>query len=170
MQSSNNSNILILEDDPDQMRALVSLAQGELRKIIEDEDTDDQQKRRIQEIRIIKVNNTGSLKAAVSTHKNVLLAVLDCNTPDTKDGVTHDQLVKTNHIITGQHNAVDIVTKHIPNTPITLISSLDRFNRTVNRYYESKHNLTINFKRKSDPAGIAKNVERYLRAYLESIE
>jgi len=170
MQSSYHSSILILEDDPDQMRLLVNLAQSELKKVIEDENTSDQQKQRILDIRIIKVNNTNALEKAVSTHKNILLAVLDCNAPDTKDGVAHDQLVKTNHVVTGQHNSVDIVTKHIPDTPITLISSLDRFHRTVNRYYERNQNLMISFKRKNDPAGIAKNVERHLRDHLDSIE
>jgi len=64
---------------------------------------------------------------------------------------------------------VDIITKQLPDTPITLVSSLDRFSRTVNRYYENKYNLRINFIRKSDLSAIAKNFERHLREYLRSI-
>lgn len=168
MNSANNSNILILEDDPDQMRLLVSLAGGEIKKIIDDENVSDKQRQKISIMQIIKVNNIGSLENAVIKHKEVLLAILDCNAPDTKDGVAHDQLIKTNHIVTGQHRSVDIVTEHLPATPITLISSLGRFQRTVNRYYASKHNLNINFIRKSEPSAIAENISGHLKAYLDS--
>ncbi|MBL4670912.1 MAG: hypothetical protein JKX81_01530 [Arenicella sp.] len=164
-----NSNILILEDDLDQMKFLVSLTRSEMRKIISDETTSDRQRRRIRGIQIIKVSNTNSLRKAASMYKNVLLAVLDCNAPDTKGGTAHDQLVKTKHLVTGQHSAVDIATVNLPDTPITLISSFDRFHRTVNRYYESKHDLTIEFVRKNDPAKISENIEHHLTRYLNSI-
>jgi len=166
---NNNSNILILEDDLDQMRLLVTLAQNEIIKITDDDSVNDTQKQRIKDVGIIKVSNTNSLEKAALIHKNVLLTVLDCNAPDNKGGVAHDQLVKTNHKITGQHHSVDIITKQLPDTPITLVSSLDRFSRTVNRYYENKYNLRINFIRKSDLSAIAKNFERHLREYLRSI-
>lgn len=168
--NKNNSNILILEDDADQMLFLVDLAQSEVKKIISDKNISDRQRQAIKEIRIIKVSDINSLKKAVSTHKNIMLAILDCNTPDAKGSAPHDQLVKTNYRITGQHKSVDVVIKHIPDTPITLISSLDRFQRTVYRYYENKYILSINFIRKSDSSGISENFEHYLREYLTSIK
>ena len=166
---NNNSNLLILEDDLDQMDLLIDLARSEIKRIMDDETISGQQRQTVTEIGIIKVSNIDSLQKAVSIHKNIFLAVLDCNTPDTKDSPAHDQLVKTNHRITGQHRSVDIVTQHLPNTPITLISSLNRFQRTVNRYYESKHNLRMKFIRKSDPLGVTKNIEYHLKEYLSSI-
>lgn len=101
------------------------------------------------------------------THKNVFLAILDCNVPDKKGANAHDQLIKTNHIITGQHTSVDIVTEHLPGTPITLTSSLNRFQRTVNRYYESKFNLSIDFIKKNDPTRIRKNIEHSLNRLMK---
>jgi hypothetical protein len=164
-----NSHIIILEDDPDQMEFLVGLAQRELKKILSDETISDRQWRGIKRIKIIKVNNTSSLQKAASMYKDVLLAMLDCNAPDTKGGAAHDQLVKTKHIVTGQHSAVDIMTANLPDTPITLISSFDRFHRTVNRYYESKHDLSIQFVRKSDTVKISENIQHHLTTYLNSI-
>ena len=168
--SNNNSNILILEDDLDQMDLLSHFALSEINRLIDDENTYDEQRQKIKKTRIIKVNSIDSLKKAVTLHKRVLLAVLDCNTPDAKGGVSHDQLVKTSRGITGQHKAVDIVTEHLPGTPITIISSMDRFQRIVNKHYASKHNLSINFIRKNDPMGIRENIRYYLREYLESVD
>ncbi|MFQ3245480.1 MAG: hypothetical protein ACI9SP_002128 [Arenicella sp.] len=102
-------------------------------------------------------------------HKDLLLAVLDCNAPNTKGGAAHDQLVKTKHVIAGQHSAVDIMITNLPDTPITLISSFYRFHRTVNRYYESKHDLTIGFVGENEPAKISNNIKHHLTQYLSSI-
>lgn len=164
-----NSSILILEDDPDQMAFLVSLALAEIKNIMSNKSTSDRQRNIIKGIQVLKVSNTNSLQKAVSVHKDVLLAVLDCNAPDTKGGAAHDQLVKTKHVITGQHSAVDIMITNLPDTPITLISSFDRFRRTVNRYYESKHDLTIGFVRKNEPTKISNNIKHHLTQYLNSI-
>ena len=164
-----NSNIIILEDDLDQMELLVSLAHTEIKRIMSDEGYTESQQQRAKGIRIIKVSNINSLRKAASTYKNVLMAVLDCNAPDIKGGNASDQLVKTNYIITGQHNAVDIMIANLPDTPITLTSSFDRFHRTVNRYYESKFDLTIEFVRKNEPANISKNIEHHLTKYVNSI-
>lgn len=168
--SQTNSKILILEDDSDQMDLLVSFAQSEIKKLSDDENINDEQRHKIENIKIIKVSNISSLQQAVSMHKDVLLAVLDCNTPDTKGGVSHDQLVKTNHRITGQHRAVDIVTDYLPDTPITIISSLDRFRIIVHKYYESKHSLNINFVSKAEPLGVRRNIRSYLREYLSAAD
>lgn len=167
MKNSDNPNILILEDDHDQMALLVDFAVSEIRKFINDENINDQQRQQIKKTRIIKVNDINSLQKAVSVHRNVIMAILDCNTPDIKGRAAHDQLVKTNHIVTGQHKAVDIVTKHLPGTTITMTSSMDRFQRIINKYYESKHNLSINFIRKSNPSKLKRNIEQSLREYLE---
>ena len=168
--SNNNSNILILEDDLDQMDLLSHFALSEINRLIDDENTFGEQRQKIDSIKVIKVSNFESLQKTVAKHKRVLLAVLDCNTPDTEGGVPHDQLVKTSRGITGQHKSVDIVTEHLPGTPITIISSMDRFQRIVNKYYASKHNLSINFIRKNDPMGIRENIRYYLREYLESVD
>jgi hypothetical protein len=146
------------------MLFLVDLARSEITKIMQDENTSERQKLKIKGIQIIKVSNISSLQRAVSTHKDVLLTILDCNAPDAKGGAPHDQLIK-NHIVTGQHKAVDIVTKYIQNTPITLISSLHRFHRTVNRYYEKKYNLRIKLCVKMNQLG-SKKISRYLNEYL----
>lgn len=163
--SDSNPSILILEDDLEQMELLVNFALTEINKLIVHENTNDDQRQKMKTVNIIKVSNINSLKKAVSIHKGIFLAVLDCNTPHTKTSASDDQLVKTNHVITGQHKPVDIVTKHLPDTPITLISSMDRFQRIVNRYYESKHNLNINFIRKSNPKKIQSNIGFHLREY-----
>ncbi len=159
-------NILVLEDDVDQMDLLVDFALSEIKSLIDDESTSEEHKEKLKNIRVLKTSNIRSLQRAVSIHKDVLLAVLDCNTPDDKGGKAHDQLVKTNHKITGQHRSVDIVTEHLPDTPITMISSSDRFRTIVNRHYESKHNLSINFIGKRDALRIRKNIEYFLKRFL----
>ena len=170
MTSPNKSPaILIVEDDLDQMDLLVSFALSEIKALMDDENTNEQQSQNLKDIKILKVNNINTLEKAVRVYKNVLLAVLDCNIPDTKDGASHDQLVKTNHRITGQHKSVDIVTKHLPDTPITIISSLNRFQRTVSRYYKSEHDLNINFIPKNDQLMINRNIGHYVRQYLTSL-
>lgn len=166
MSSNSSPNILLLEDDTDQMDLLVNFALSEITKLIDDENTNEEQRQRIRGIQIIKIANINSLQQAVSVHKEVLLAILDCNIPDNKGSAPHDQLIKTNHVITGQHRPVDIVTENLPDTPITIISSMDRFQKIVYQYYESKHSISINFIRKNDQSMIERNIGYYLRQYL----
>jgi len=162
-------NILIVEDDSDQMDLLADFALSEIQKLVDDENMSAEQRENVKRVQIIKVGNVDSLQKAVSIYQNVLLAVLDCNIPDTKDGASHDQLVKTNHRITGQHKPVDIVTEHLPGTPITMISSLNRFQKIVSQYYESNYSLNINFISKTDQLMIKRNIGYYLRQYLRCV-
>ena len=155
--------ILILEDDQDQMDLLTALTLGEAQKLLNDTSIDDSRKQNIKNVNIISVGDINSLHKAVLVYKNVLLAILDCNVPDTKHTPAHDQLIKTNHRITGQHKAVDLVVKNLPETPIAITSSWDRFRIIVGRYYQSKYNLTINFVRKSDMNGFKKYIEIRLK-------
>ena len=166
----NNPIILILEDDPDQMDLLADFALGEIQKLMDDERLDDEKRQKIDSIKVIKANNIKDLQAASTMHTRAIFALLDCNTPDSKGKASHDQLVKTNHSITGQHRAVDIVTEHLPDTPITIISAMDRFQRIVNKYYASKHSLTIHFVRKNDPVGIQRHFQYYLNEYLDAAD
>ncbi len=168
--SSSDPNILILEDDPDQMDLMISFALGEINKLMDDENTSDKQKQKLKSIQIIKVVDIRSLERTVSVYKGSLLAVLDCNVPDAKGGKSHDQLVKTNYKITGQHKPVDIVTEHLPNTPITMISSLNRFQRIVSQYYKSEYDLSLNFIGKSDQSMIKRNIGYYLRQYIKTLD
>ena len=169
MNPDNAFNILILEDDPDQMDLLTNFALNEIKKFIDDDNTNDQLKPALRNIRIIRVTNYSALQKVVTEHKNVLLALLDCNIPDTKTSAPHDQLVKTGHKITGQHKSVDLVTKHLPDTPITMISSLIRFQVLVTQYYNINFNLNINFIRKADQLIIKKNIRYYIRQYLKTV-
>jgi len=156
-----------MEDDPDQMGLLVDFAQTEIKSTIENEHTSEEQKTTLSNVKIITVTNISSLSKAVLLHDNVLLAILDCNTPDTRGGVPHDQFIKTNHSITGQHRAVDIVSSALPNTPITMISSMNRFQKIINIYYQKAHNLSINFIRKNDASIIQNNIGWYLRQFMK---
>lgn len=167
--STDNPTILIVEDDLDQMSLLVSFALSEVNKLIGDDGTNDKQRQKLKSIQILKISNINTLKKAVSIHKDVLLAVLDCNIPDTEDGTSHDQFIQTNNRITGQHKSVDIVTEHLPGTPITMISSLNRFQRIVTKYYESNHDLSINFIPKDNQLMFKENIEYYLRLYLAPV-
>lgn len=165
----NSLQILILEDDIDQMSILIDFTLDEIKKIARDVNTNDSQRKILKNLQIIKISNIDSLKKAVSKHKDIFFTVLDCNTPDTKGGVAKDQLITTNHIVTGQHKAVDLVTKYLPNAQITMISSLDRFQRIINSYYERTHDLNIRFVRKGDPLKIQKNIARHLKEHLKSV-
>lgn len=164
---SYDPTILIVEDDVDQKDLLVGFAESELKKILNDKKINDQQKQKIRKIKIISVKDIDSLQLAVSIHKKVVLATLDCNIPDVKGGAANDQFIKKNHVITGRHKSIDILIEHSPNTPITMISSLDRFKRIVTKYYKNKYNLDINFIRKKEALIIQGNIRYYLRQYME---
>ena len=169
-RSNNDPKVLILEDDHDQMDLLIDFAISEIKKLVDDKNTNEKQRQKLANIQILKVSNIEALQQAVEMHNVVLLAVLDCNTPDTEGGASHDQLVKTSRGITGQHRSVDIVTEHLPSTPITIISSMDRFQRIVNKYYASKHDLSINFIRKNAPPEIRRNIRNYLKEYMKVVD
>lgn len=100
-------------------------------------------------------------------HKDVLFAIMDCNVPDVNGGMEHAQLVKTKHKITGQHKSVDIVSQYLPDTSITIVSSLDRFKTIVRMCYRNKHNMYVNFICKSSPVMSRKTSGPYLRQYLK---
>jgi CheY-like chemotaxis protein len=167
--NKDNPAILIVEDDPDQMDLLVNLTLGEIQALMDDPNTNEPLSQALKDIKILKVSNVKTLEKAVSVYKNVLLALLDCNIPDSKGGDSNDQLVKTNHRITGQHRSVDLVIKHLPSTPITTISSLNRFQRTVTRHYKNEYDLDIDFISKSDLAMISKNIGDHLRQHIASL-
>lgn len=162
-------SILIAEDDPDQMNLLVDFALGEIRKLFDAEAASDEQRQKIRNIKIIPVNSIASLEKAVRLKKTVLLAILDCNMPDAKGGVAHDQFIKTKYKITGQHRSVDIVTENLPGTPVTMISSLNRFKKIVSQYYKTQHDININYIGKNDELMIKRNIGYYLRQYLKVI-
>jgi len=164
--ASEKSYLLILEDDPDQMEMLVSFAMQEMHKLFQNDDLNQKYKEKIVNMSVISVTSIESLKNQVTQNKNILFALLDCNTPDSKGDKPHDQFVKKGYQITGQHKAVDLVMTHLPNTPITMISSFNRFQKIVLNHYDKTHNLTMNFIKKKDHLMIKNNINYYLRQHL----
>jgi len=137
-----------------------------MHKIFESDATDREHKEKITHMSVISASSIDSLKSEVTKNKNILYALLDCNIPDKKGGKPHDQFVKTNYQITGQHKAVDLVTEHLPDVPITMISSFNRFQKIVLNHYEKTHDLTMNFIKKKDHLMIKNNIRYYLRRHL----
>lgn len=170
MSKSNNKIsqpcILIVEDDPDQMELLVQFVQTEIINASKDTSFSAKQITLLRNIQIIKASNISAMKKAVQLDKNIILAILDCNLPDTKDSPSHDQLIKTNHRITGQHKPVDIILQHKIGTPITMISSLNRFQTLVSRFYKTNFSININFISKNEQPLIQKNIGYNLRLFL----
>lgn len=162
-------NLLIIEDDSEQMELLVSFALSEMQKLLDDQSTSEKQKEKIKSIKIIPTTNIETLQKILSQYKNTFWVLMDCNIPDTKDGKPHDQLIKTNHAITGRHKTVDLIIDNLPGTPITMISTLNRFEKIVHKYYANKGDLDINFINKSDQEMIRRNVAYYLRQHLKNI-
>jgi len=152
------------------MDLLASFALDEIEKLAAHENTTEKKKQILSNINIIKVGNVRSLKKVISSQEDIILAVLDCNLPDVEGEPANDQLIKTNYRITGQHKPVDLVLKYSPSTSITMISSFNRFQTLLNQYYESKHDLSINFIRKNDQSMIKRNIAYYLRHYLRKID
>jgi len=167
---TNTPYILLVEDDPEQMDLVIILAQAETKKLLESDATNQRQKEEIERIQLIKASNIEALEQAISLHKGALLALMDCNIPDEKDSIANDQFVKDNRRITGQHRSVDLALEHLPDTPITMISSLNRFEKMIQRYYESKHNLHINFISKKNQLMISRNIAYYLRQHIKKLE
>lgn len=162
-------SLLILEDDPDQMVLLVSLVNREIEHILQNEVLNQVQRQVLETIQIFKSDSINSLRAAIAAQDNVVLALLDCNTPDKRGGQANDQFVKTNFVITGQHAAVDVVINHEPKTPITLISSMGRFQRIVSKYYAANDSLAVAFINKDDTARIANNVRHHIKKYIQQL-
>ena len=169
MNSAKNPKLLIVEDDAEQMDLLTAYALSEVEKLVVHENTTEQKKQALQSIDILRATNVQSLKKALSSKANIFLAILDCNLPDAKGESAHDQLIKTNYRITGQHKPIDLVIEYSPHTPITMISSFNRFKSLLNQYYENKHDLSINFIRKNDQSMIKRNIGHYLRQYLKEV-
>ena len=166
MSKTNSPKIVFVEDDPDQMELLIQFALDEISQLAEHANTSNAQKELLHSIKLLKVTNVGSLKQAVTKYQDIFLVVLDCNIPDDKDGESNDQLVKANHRITGNHNAVDVIIEHLPNAAITLISSMNRFRKIVYEHYASDENVEITFISKSDQEMIQRNLAYYLRRYI----
>ena len=162
--------ILLVEDDPEQMSLLVMWAQAETSKLLNSDAISPRQKEEINRIKLIKANNSEALEQVVKKHKGAILALMDCNIPDTKNGVANDQFVKNNRKITGQHRSVDLVLEHIPSTQVTMISSLNRFDKLIQRHYQTTPDLHINFINKKNQKMISNNIGYYLRQYLKDIK
>ena len=145
MSKTESPKIIFVEDDPDQLDLLLQFALDEISKLHDGENTNAEQKQMLSNIKLLKVTNLRSLQQAVSKYQDVFLTVLDCNIPDVKGGISNDQLMKTNHRINGRHQGVEIVIESLPDTPITLISSLDRFKRIVYAHYASDDKIDITF-------------------------
>lgn len=158
--------ILFVEDDDDQMELLIQFALDEISEVFENPNTNKAQRAILNSIKLLKVSNIRSLKQVVAKYQDIFLVVLDCNIPDIKGGVSNDQLVKTNHRITGHHYGVDIIIENLPDTSITLISSLNRFRKIVYEHYASSEKVDINFISKSDQEMIQRNLAYYLRRYI----
>ncbi len=166
MNRSESPKILIVEDDAEQMALFTSITLEEIEKLLSDENTSEQKRQTLQNINILKVNNVDSLEKAIVKYSGVFLVIMDCNLPDSDNQTAHDQLIKTNHRITGQHKPIDIVVRHLPNTPITMISSFNRFHQLLHRYYKGKHAPGIAFISKRDELKIRKNITYHLMQYL----
>jgi len=158
MSKTESPKIIFVEDDPDQLDLLLQFALDEISKLHDGENTNAEQKQMLSNIKLLKVTNLRSLQQAVSKYQDVFLTVLDCNIPDVKGGISNDQLMKTNHRINGRHQGVEIVIESLPDTPITLISSL--------AHYASDDKIDITFISKNDQEMIQRNIAYYLRRYI----
>jgi len=161
--------IFLLEDDADQIDLLASFIIEEIQNKIADTQLNETQKQVLRDIKIAKLTDVQSLEIASNRYSNVILAIMDCNLPDSKGDMPHDQFVRINQRITGQHKPVDILISQLPSTPITLISTLNRFKHLVTSHYRRKHDLMINFINKSDQEMIQRNIAYYLRKYLSTV-
>ncbi len=155
--------IVIVEDDPDQMLLLADFVLSEIRQLKDKPSTNLAQQEWLKSVRVVKVSNARALKQVAMAHDNAILVVLDCNIPDQPGGEANDQFAADNHVITGQHKSVDLLVKYLPDAPLTLISSMNRFRSTVTNYYRDKHGIELAFLSKNDAAKIKKNIGYYLR-------
>ncbi len=162
--------IFLLEDDIDQMNLLAQMIMLEVKALKEDRSTSDQQLELLNKLQIIKIGDLLTLRKACKNFKNIVFSLVDCNIPDDKNSVPHDQFVKTNHLVTGQHRSVDLLSSSAPEAPITLMSSMDRFQRLVIRYYEDNTKLAIKFVSKREKSKLSQAISRHLRDYMGAAE
>ena len=162
--------ILFLEDDYDQSKLLMSFARKAIDGLSESDSISESLQRKIRRVEIVSVGDIKSLDKATAGYDRILLAVLDCNTSDAKGLPAHNQFVKDKHVITGQHKAVDLVIKNSPNTPITIISALGRFQSIVRKYYAKNNGLNIDFIAKRDSLKIRQHIHQELAAYFEAMD
>jgi len=167
--SDNNAKIIFVEDDDDQMELLILSALDEISELIANTNTTEAHRELLKNLKILKVSNLQALEKAVTEHKGIFLAVLDCNIPDKKGDAPNDQLVQVNHRITGQHRGVEVVTDNLPDASITLISSMYRFKKIVYQYYELNYDINITFIGKDDPEMIQRNIGYRLRQFLRKV-
>jgi len=158
--------ILLIEDDPDQMSLMTQLTLIEVNALKADRILNDEQLEKLNDIQILKIGDLQTLGKACSNYQNVIFSLVDCNIPDDKASAPHDQFVKTNHLVTGQHRSVDLICQCAPNAPIILTSSMNRFQRLVIRYYDDKSDVLIRFVSKRDKSKLSKYLAKNLRAYL----
>ncbi|NNC99987.1 MAG: hypothetical protein HKN85_07390 [Gammaproteobacteria bacterium] len=164
----NDPSILIVEDDVDQLDMLVHFVSSEVKAILNDEEIPKHQREKLKTFNIMKVSEMKSLQQAVEFTNNVIVTLLDCNIPDRKGIAPEDQFKKDDkQLITGQHHAVDLIAQHLPDTPITLISSMRRFQKTITRFYESNSDLKLKFISKDDGTKIREDVRNHLLKYVE---
>ena len=158
--------ILIVEDDSEQMDMFVSFTVAELKRLLNEATATAEQRKKLTPFNILRVSEMKSLEQAVTTHDDVIVAILDCNIPDAKGAAPHDQFVKKdNNKVTGQHKSVDLIAQHLPGTPIVLISSMRRFQRTITRFYAAQSELQLEFISKDDISIIREKINHHLRAY-----
>lgn len=160
--------LFVIEDDPDQMAMMIAAVRDEIEQLQSDKNTTQSDMVKLQSLGIVKISNLETLRNALQKNLKPMLAIMDCNLPDTSDGAAHDQLVKVNHRITGAHNAIELIIAASPETPITMISSMNRFLSVVHRYYAKQSNLDVNFISKTEPKKIKRNITYYLRQYLKT--
>ncbi len=162
--------IFLLEDDIDQMSFLAQMIMLEVKVLKEDLSLSDQQLERLNSLQIIKIGDLLTLRKACQNFKNIAFSLVDCNIPDDKSSVPHDQFVKTNHLVTGQHRSVDLISGRAPEAPITLMSSMDRFQRLVVRYYEDNTELVIKFVSKREKIKLSRAIATHLKDYIGAAE
>ncbi len=162
--------IFVLEDDVDQMNLLAQLIMVEVRALREARTLSSKQLELLKSMQIIKIGDLLTLRKACQNFKSIAFSLVDCNIPDDKHSVPHDQFVKTNHLVTGQHRSVDLISQCAPGAPITLMSSMDRFQRLVIRYYEDQSELAIKFISKRERSKLSNAIATHLRDYIGSVE
>lgn len=148
------------------MDLLVGITVSKLKRLLRDAAIPAEQRKKLKPFNILRVSEMKSLEQAVTTDDNVIVAIVDCNIPDAEGAEPHNQFVKKDsHEVTGQHKAVDLIAQHLPGTPIVLMSSMRRFQRTVPRFYAAQSELQLEFISKDDISKIREKIGNHLRAY-----
>ncbi len=165
---NHDPSVLIVEDDAEQLDLLVGFVASEVTKLLKDEKTTPEQRKKLTPFNLLRVSELKSLEQAVISNKNVIMALLDCHIPDEQGAPAHDQFVmKDDHTVTGQHRSVDLIAQHLPGTPIMLISSMRRFQKTVIQHYKNDDSLKLEFISKDNRESIKQSIRSRLRQYVE---